>query len=101
MVTNLPKVAAYSYYGAALGLVGNQEKSDTAISEAKLIIRNINSPSEQLTALTILLDAENELNDKKKQSESIQHIINIIDLTQDPESKIWALTVAAIASSST
>ena len=43
----------------------------------------------------------NELNDKKKQAESIQHIINIIDLTQDPESKIWALTVAAIASSST
>ena len=101
MVTNLPKVAAYSYYGAALGLVGNQEKSDAAISEAKLIIRNINTPTEQLTALTILLDAENELNDKKKQAESIQHIINIIDLTQDPESKIWALTVAAIASSST
>ena len=99
MVTNLPKVAAYSYFGAALGLVGNNEKSDTAISQAKQLTRKIDNPLEQLTALTIMLDAQNDLMNQAQQKESVQHIINIIDLTQNAENKIWALTVTAIASS--
>ena len=99
MVTNLPKVAAYSYFGAALGLVGNNEKSDTAISQAKQLTRKIDNPLEQLTALTIMLDAQNDLMNQAQQKESVQHIIDIIDLTQNAENKIWALTVTAIASS--
>ena len=101
MATNLPKVAAYSYYGVASGLIGNEEKSNSAIGQAKQLTRKINNPAEQLAALTILLDAQNELKNKARQTESVQHIINIIDLTQDMENKIWALTVAAIASSQT
>lgn len=99
MVTNLPKVAAYSYFGAASGLVGNNEKSDTAISQAKQLTRKIDNPLEQLTALTIMLDAQNDLMNEAQQKESVQHIIDIIDLTQNAENKIWALTVTAIASS--
>ena len=99
MVTNLPKVAAYSYFGAASGLVGNNEKSDTAISQAKQLTRKIDNPLEQLTALTIMLDAQNDLMNESQQKESVQHIIDIIDLTQNAENKIWALTVTAIASS--
>jgi len=99
MVTNLPKVAAYSYFGAASGLVGNNEKSDTAISQAKKLTRKIDNPLEQLTALTIMLDAQNDLMNEAQQKESVQHIIDIIDLTQNAENKIWALTVTAIASS--
>ena len=98
MVTNLPKVAAYSYFGAASGLVGNNEKSDTAISQAKQLTRKIDNPLEQLTALTIMLDAQNDLMNEAQQKESVQHIIDIIDLTQNAENKIWALTVTAIAS---
>ena len=98
MVTNLPKVAAYSYFGAASGLVGNNEKSDTAISQAKQLTRKIVNPLEQLTALTIMLDAQNDLMNEAQQKESVQHIIDIIDLTQNAENKIWALTVTAIAS---
>ena len=101
MATNLPKVAAYSYYGVASGLIGNEEKSNSAIGQAKQLTREINNPAEQLAALTILLDAQNELKNKTRRTESVQHIINIIDLTQDMENKIWALTVAAIASSQT
>ena len=99
MVTNLPKVAAYSYFGAASGLVGNNEKSDTAISQAKQLTRKIDNPLEQLTALTIMLDAQNDLMNEAQQKESVQHIIDIIDLTQNAENKICALTVTAIASS--
>ena len=99
IVTNLPKVAAYSYFGAASGLVGNNEKSDTAISQAKQLTRKIDNPLEQLTALTIMLDAQNDLMNEAQQKESVQHIIDIIDLTQNAENKIWALTVTAIASS--
>ena len=99
MVTNLPKVAAYSYFGAASGLVGNEKKSETAISQAKQITRKIDNPIEQLTALTIMLDAQNDLMNEAQQKESVQHIIDIIDLTQNAENKIWALTVTAIASS--
>jgi len=99
MVTNLPKVAAYSYFGVASGLVGNNEKSDTAISQAKQLTRKIDNPLEQLTALTIMLDAQNDLMNEAQQKESVQHIIDIIDLTQNAENKIWALTVTAIASS--
>ena len=99
MVTTLPKVAAYSYFGAASGLVGNNEKSDTAISQAKQLTRKIDNPLEQLTALTIMLDAQNDLMNEAQQIESVQHIIDIIDLTQNAENKIWALTVTAIASS--
>ena len=99
MVTNLPKVAAYSYFGAASGLVVNNEKSDTAISQAKQLTRKIDNPLEQLTALTIMLDAQNDLMNEAQQIESVQHIIDIIDLTQNAENKIWALTVSAIASS--
>ena len=99
MVTNLPKVAAYSYFGAASGLVGNNEKSDTAISQAKQLTRKIDNPLEQLPALTIMLDAQNDLMNEAQQKESVQHIIDIIDLTQNAENKIWALTVTAIASS--
>ena len=99
MVTNLPKFAAYSYFGAASGLVGNNEKSDTAISQAKQLTRKIDNPLEQLTALTIMLDAQNDLMNEAQQKESVQHIIDIIDLTQNAENKIWALTVTAIASS--
>ena len=99
MVTNLPKVAAYSYFGAASGLVGNNEKSDTAISQAKQLTRKNDNALEQLTALTIMLDAQNDLMNEAQQKESVQHIIDIIDLTQNAENKIWALTVTAIASS--
>ena len=98
MVTNLPKVAAYSYFGAASGLVGNNEKSDTAISQAKQLTRKIDNPLEQLTALTIMLDAQNDLMNEAQQKESVQHIIDIIDLTQNAENKIWALPVTEIAS---
>ena len=99
MVTNLPKVAAYSYFGAASGLVGNEKKSETAISQAKQITRKIDNPIEQLTALTIMLDAQNDLMNEAQQKESVRHIIDIINLTQNAENKIWALTVTAIASS--
>ena len=99
MITNLPKVATYSYFGAASGLVGNKEKSNSAIAEAKQVTRKINNPAEQLTALTILLDAQNDLKNIAAQKQTLQHIFEIIDLTEDTENKIWALTVAAIASS--
>ncbi|MAJ91078.1 MAG: hypothetical protein CMF40_02700 [Legionellales bacterium] len=99
MAINLPRVAAYSNFAAASGLIGNQEKSETAISEAKLVTRKIDNPAQQLTALTILLDAQNELKNIKTREETLDHIFGIIDLTEDSENKIWALTVAAVASS--
>ena len=46
-----------------------------------------------------MLDAQNYLMNEAHQKESVQHIIDIIDLTQNAENKIWALTVTAIASS--
>ena len=99
MVTNLPKVATYSYFGAASGLLGNEERSNSAIAEAKQLTRKIDNPAQQLTALTILLDAQNELKNIKTREETLDHIFGIIDLTEDSENKIWALTVAAVASS--
>jgi hypothetical protein len=99
MMTNLPKVATYSYFGVASGLVGNKEKSNSAIAEAKQITRKIDNPAEQLTALTILLDAQNDLQNIATRKQTLHHIFEIIDLTEDRENKIWALTVAAIASS--
>ncbi len=99
MVTNLPKVATYSYFGAASGLLGNEERSNSAIAEAKQLTRKIDNPAQQLTALTILLDAQNDLKNIKTREQTLDHIFGIIDLTEDSENKIWALTVAAIASS--
>ena len=99
MVTNLPKVATYSYFGAASGLLGNEERSSSAIAEAKQLTRKIDNPAQQLTALTILLDAQNDLKNIKTREQTLDHIFGIIDLTEDSENKIWALTVAAIASS--
>ena len=99
MVTNLPKVATYSYFGAASGLLGNEERSNSAIAEAKQLTRKIANPAQQLTALTILLDAQNDLKNIKTREQTLDHIFGIIDLTEDSENKIWALTVAAIASS--
>ena len=99
MVTNLPKIATYSYFGVASGLVGHKEKSSSAIAEAKQVTRKINNPEEQLTALTILLDAQNDLKNIAAQKLTLHHIFEIIDLTEDTENKIWALTVAAVASS--
>ena len=99
MMTNLPKVATYSYFGVASGLVGNKEKSNSAIAEARQVTRKIDNPAEQLTALTILLDAQNDLQNIATRKQTLHHIFEIIDLTEDIENKIWALTVAAIASS--
>jgi len=99
MMTNLPKVATYSYFGVASGLVGNKEKSNSAIAEARQVTRKIDNPAEQLTALTILLDAQNDLQNIATRKQTLHHIFEIIDLTEDRENKIWALTVAAIASS--
>ena len=99
MMTNLPKVATYSYFGVASGLVGNKEKSNSAIAEARQVTRKIDNPAEQLTALTILLDAQNDLKNIATRKQTLHHIFEIIDLTEDIENKIWALTVAAIASS--
>ena len=98
MVANLSKVAAYSYFGAASGLTGHNEKSKTAIAEAKQLSRKIDTPTEQLTALTILLDAQNDLNNRAAKAETISHILKIFDLTDDIENRIWALSVAAVAS---
>ncbi len=98
MMTNLPKVATYSYFGAASGLVGDDEKSNLAIAEAKQLTRKIDNPAEQLTALTILLDAQNDLPNIATRRQTLHHIFEIFDLTEDAENKIWALTVAAIAS---
>ena len=98
MMTNLPKVATYSYFGVASGLVGNKEKSNSAIAEARQVTRKIDNPAEQLTALTILLDAQNDLQNIATRKQTLHHIFEIIDLTEDIENKIWALTVAAIAS---
>ena len=99
MMTNLPKVATYSYFGVASGLVGNKEKSNSAIAEARQVTRKIDNPAEQLTALTILLDAQNDLKNIATRKQTLHHIFEIIDLIEDTENKIWALTVAAIASS--
>ena len=99
MMTNLPKVATYSYFGVASGLVGNKEKSNSAIAEARQVTRKIDNPAEQLTALTILLDAQNDLKNIVARNQTLHHIFEIIDLIEDTENKIWALTVAAIASS--
>ena len=99
MMTNLPKVATYSYFGVASGLVGNKEKSNSAIAEARQVTRKIDNPAEQLTALTILLDAQNDLKNIAARNQTLHHIFEIIDLIEDTENKIWALTVAAIASS--
>ena len=99
MMTNLPKVATYSYFGVASGLVGNKEKSNSAIAEARQVTRKIDNPAEQLTALTILLDAQNDLENIATRKQTLHHIFEIIDLIEDTENKIWALTVAAIASS--
>ena len=99
MMTNLPKVATYSYFGVASGLVGNKEKSNSAIAEARQVTRKIDNPAEQLTALTILLDAQNDLQNIATRKQTLHHIFEIIDLIEDTENKIWALTVAAIASS--
>ena len=99
MMTNLPKVATYSYFGVASGLVGNKEKSNSAIAEARQVTRKIDNPAEQLTALTILLDAQNDLKNIAARNQTLHNIFEIIDLIEDTENKIWALTVAAIASS--
>ena len=99
MMTNLPKVATYSYFGVASGLVGNKEKSNSAIAEARQVTRKIDNPAEQLTALTILLAAQNDLKNIAARNQTLHHIFEIIDLIEDTENKIWALTVAAIASS--
>ena len=99
MMTNLPKVATYSYFGVASGLVGNKEKSNSEIAEARQVTRKIDNPAEQLTALTILLDAQNDLKNIAARNQTLHHIFEIIDLIEDTENKIWALTVAAIASS--
>ena len=99
MMSNLPKVATYSYFGVASGLVGNKEKSNSAITEARQVTRKIDNPAEQLTALTILLDAQNDLKNIATRKQTLHHIFEIIDLIEDTENKIWALTVAAIASS--
>ena len=45
MMTNLPKVATYSYFGVASGLVGNKEKSNSAIAEARQVTRKIDNPA--------------------------------------------------------
>ena len=99
MMADLPKVATYSYFGAASGLVGNEQRSNSAIDEAKRLTRKIDNPAQQLTALTILLDAQNDLKNIETREQTLDHIFGIIDLTENAENKIWALTVAAIASS--
>ena len=71
----------------------------SAIAEARQVTRKIDNPAEQLTALTILLDAQNDLKNIATRKQTLHHIFEIIDLTEDIENKIWALTVAAIASS--
>ena len=86
---------SFKFFGALILLT----LSNSAIAEAKQLTRKIDNPAQQLTALTILLDAQNDLKNIKTREQTLDHIFGIIDLTEDSENKIWALTVAAIASS--
>lgn len=95
MRTLLPKVAAYAYLGATAMLLGETQAAGELLEAAAALCATAVGDRQQLTALSILLDAHNDLATVEDKRALMRRMFDLLDGIEDAESRIWALSLAA------
>lgn len=91
----IAKVGAYAYMGTAAILAGETGAGEAMLEQAEAVADGIEDARWRLTALCILLDAQNDLDEIRAQPELVGRMLSLTDEVDEPRSRIWALTIAA------